>query len=325
MEFTSRRNILKAALIGAGSTQIPGAAHAKSKPHHANLAPKHAAGIEGQRKADLGNGTFLNPIVPGDHPDPTVLKDGDDYYMTFSSFFSYPGVVIWHSRDLVNWTPIGPALTKPIGSVWAMDLVKHNGRYFIYIPATPGGQQGIFVIHADDIRGPWSDPIDLKIPNCIDPGHAVGEDGKRYLFVGGISRIGLTDDGLATVGALEHVYSPWHYPDGLGRRDVRARGPEDLPARRLVLSHFRRRRHIGSADKPYGRRRTLAFDQRTLGELPAQSDRPYHEQRRALVVARPCIAGRGTGRRLVDDLSRLRKRLSHAGPPDAAGADRMDA
>lgn len=163
MEFTSRRNLLKAALIGAGSTQIPAAAaHGAAKPHHARPAAKHAAGIEGQRKADLGNGTFLNPIVPGDHPDPTVLKDGDDYYMTFSSFFSYPGVVIWHSRDLVNWTPIGPALTKPLGSVWAMDLVKHNGRYFIYIPATPGGQQGIFVIYADDIRGPWSDPIDLK-------------------------------------------------------------------------------------------------------------------------------------------------------------------
>lgn len=213
MESTSRRNILKAALIGAGSTQIPpAAAHGRTKLDHAKSAPKHGSGIEGQRKADLGNGTYLNPIMPGDHPDPTVLKDGDDYYMTFSSFFSYPGVIIWHSRDLVNWTPIGPALKKPLGSVWAMDLVKHNGRYFIYIPATPGGQQGIFVITAEDIRGPWSDPIDLKVSGCIDPGHAVGEDGKRYLFFGSISRIGLTDDGLATAGALEHVYNPWHYP-----------------------------------------------------------------------------------------------------------------
>jgi len=45
-----------------------------------------AQGIEGQRKADLGNGTYLNPVLSGDHPDPTVLKDGADYYMTFSSF-----------------------------------------------------------------------------------------------------------------------------------------------------------------------------------------------------------------------------------------------
>ena len=94
-----------------------------------------ARGIEGQRKADLGDGTFLNPIVAGDHPDPSILKDGDDYYMTFSSFDAYPGLVIWHSRDLVNWTPIGPALRKNVGSVWAPDLVKHGGRYYIYIPA----------------------------------------------------------------------------------------------------------------------------------------------------------------------------------------------
>jgi xylan 1,4-beta-xylosidase len=179
----------------------------------ADPAVKPALGIEGQRRADLGNGTYLNPIVAGDHPDPTVLKDGDDYYMTFSSMFSYPGVILWHSRDLVNWAPVGPALTKPMGTIWAMDLVKHGGRYFIYLPATPGGRQGIFVIHADDIRGPWSDPVDLHVPGCIDPGHAVGEDGRRYLFFNGVRRIALTDDGLATVGALEQVYSPWRYPD----------------------------------------------------------------------------------------------------------------
>ena len=48
-------------------------------------------GFEGQRIADLGDGTFLNPVFAGDHPDPTILKDGDDYYMTFSSFDAYPG------------------------------------------------------------------------------------------------------------------------------------------------------------------------------------------------------------------------------------------
>ena len=93
-----------------------------------------ARGVEGQRKADLGNGTYLNPIMAGDHPDPSILKDGDDYYMTFSSFDAYPGLVIWHSRDLVNWEPVGPALFRNVGSVWAPDLVKHNGRYYIYFP-----------------------------------------------------------------------------------------------------------------------------------------------------------------------------------------------
>ena len=196
---SSRRTALK--------TLLAGAAVAPQLAHAAPAGPKWGRGIEGQRKADLGNGTFLNPILSGDHPDPTILKDGDDYYMTFSSFLSYPGVIIWHSRDLVNWAPVGPALTKPLGSVWAMDLIKHNGRYFIYIPAG----SSIYVIWADNIRGPWSDPIDLHI-DAIDPGHAVGEDGKRYLFVNGVRRIGLTDDGLATVGTLEKVYEPWRYP-----------------------------------------------------------------------------------------------------------------
>jgi xylan 1,4-beta-xylosidase len=221
----TRRDALKAVLLGAASTQgmvepVQAAAAKQPQPQekrgHCTDGQRRAdwgRGIEGQRKADLGDGTFLNPIVAGDHPDPTVLKDGDDYYMTFSSFYSYPGVIIWHSRDLVNWTPIGPAVTRPLGTIWAMDLVKHAGRFYIYIPASSGGRQSIFVVHADDIRGPWSDPIDLKVAGCIDPGHAVGEDGKRYLFFNGVRRIALTDDGLATTGALEQVYKPWRYPD----------------------------------------------------------------------------------------------------------------
>jgi xylan 1,4-beta-xylosidase len=212
MSHTSRRDVFKAALAGAVTTQLVGYAASAPPEQLKKAAPALTFGFEGQRKADLGDGRFLNPIVAGDHPDPTVLKDGDNYYMTFSSLFSYPGAIIWHSRDLVSWTPVGPALIKPLGSVWAMDLLKHKGRYYLYIPGNPGGVSSIFVIYADDIRGPWSDPIDLKIADCIDPGHAVGEDGKRYLFFNGVRRIGLTDDGLSTVGPLQQVYSPWHYP-----------------------------------------------------------------------------------------------------------------
>jgi xylan 1,4-beta-xylosidase len=98
-------------------------------------AMRWAKGLEGQRKADLGDGRFLNPIVSGDHPDPTILKDGADYYMTFSTFDSYPGLVIWHSRDLVNWRPVTAALTRNIGSVWAPELVRHKGPLF---PLRPG-------------------------------------------------------------------------------------------------------------------------------------------------------------------------------------------
>ena len=61
--------------------------------HRVGRAAAGRAAFEGQRKADLGDGTFLNPILAGDHPDPSILKDGDDYYMTFSSFDAYPGLV----------------------------------------------------------------------------------------------------------------------------------------------------------------------------------------------------------------------------------------
>ena len=169
--------------------------------------------------------------MPGDHPDPTVLKDGDDYYMSYSSFDYYPGVGIWHSRDLVNWTPIGPALKKWIGSVYALDLVKHDGRYYVYIPAVhimPSGVRlTVYVIHADNMHGPWSEPINLNIAG-IDPGHVVGEDGKRYLFVNDGRRIRLTDDGLATDGALEHVYDGWRYPDDWVVEGYSLEGPKML-------------------------------------------------------------------------------------------------
>jgi xylan 1,4-beta-xylosidase len=169
-----------------------------------------ARGIEGQRKADLGNGYYLNPIMSGDHPDPSILKDGADYYMTFSSFDAYPGLVIWHSRDLVNWQPIGPALFKNVGSVWAPELVKHGKRYYIYFPGV-GSDRSNYVVWADDIRGPWSEPIDLKIGR-IDPGHAVGLDGKRYLFLSGGYLVRLADDGLSVIGEPKKIYDGWKYP-----------------------------------------------------------------------------------------------------------------
>ena len=120
-------------------------------------------GFEGQRKADLGNGFYLNPIMPGDHPDPSILKDGEDYYLTLSSFDAYPGLPIWHSRDLVNWQPLGHAITTNVGAIWAPDIIKHGSRYFIYFPARTGESRSNFVVWADDIKGPWSEPIDIGL------------------------------------------------------------------------------------------------------------------------------------------------------------------
>jgi len=192
-------------------------------------ASAHAAdckrGIEHQRIADQGDGTYLNPVLAGDHPDPSVLKDGNDYYLTLSSFDAYPGLPLWHSRDLVNWQPLGHAITTNVGAIWAPDLVKHGGRYYIYFPARrgDGGTRSNFVVWADRIEGPWSEPIDLGLGKYIDPGHAVGEDGKRYLFLSGGDYVALSDDGLKVAGTPKHVYDGWKYPE---RWDVEAYAQE---------------------------------------------------------------------------------------------------
>jgi beta-xylosidase len=162
--------------------------------------------------------TFVNPVLGGDRPDPAVIKVGDEYWMTYSSFEAAPGLLLYRSRDLVNWTYVTAALPDPVGNTFAVDIAEHDGHFFIYIPFIPTPwsaltDASIFVIHAPSMAGPWSEPIDLGIRGAIDPGHVVGEDGIRYLFVSGIRRITLAPDGLSTVGALEKVYDGWRYPD----------------------------------------------------------------------------------------------------------------
>ena len=205
----SRRDGLKLLGVSAGLS-LTGGISATETTTRFPAPPPYRRGFDNQRIPDLGNGFFLNPLISGDHPDPTILKDGADYYMTFSTFDSYPGLVIWHSTDLINWTPRTAALTQNIGAVWAPELCKHDGRYYLYIPTK--GPNTSWVIWADHIDGPWSDPVDLNLPNHIDPGHAVGEDGSRWLFLSGGDRVRLSDDGLSTVGPIEHVYDPWRYP-----------------------------------------------------------------------------------------------------------------
>jgi xylan 1,4-beta-xylosidase len=184
-------------------------------------------GVEGQRKADQGDGHYLNPVLSGDRPDPTVLKDGDDYYLSHSSFEAVPGLLIWHSRDLVNWRPLAPALLEPVGSVWAPDLCKHDGRYYLYLPVK-AQPNDILVMWADRIEGPWSKPQPLGLSKHIDPTHVAGEDGQRWLYLSGGDRVRLSADGLKTVGAIEHIYDPWRYPDDWDVESFSPEGPKML-------------------------------------------------------------------------------------------------
>lgn len=174
---------------------------------------------ETRRHPDNGDGTFRNPIMAGDRPDPAVVRVGDDFYMTHSSFDTAPGLTIWHSRDLVNWTYVTDALPHPPSTVFAPDFVHHDGRFYLYIPIIPSSwsttvtRPEIFVIHAEDPAGPWSEPQSTGIFDVIDPGHGVADDGTRYLFTAGIKRARLDADGLRAEGPLEQVYEGWQYPD----------------------------------------------------------------------------------------------------------------
>lgn len=200
--------------LAAAQSQLPLVAHGPTPQAPGDWsAMTWPKGIEGQRRADLRNGWFLNPILAGDRPDPSIFKDDDGtYYMTHSSFESVPGLVVWRSLDMVNWTPVVAALTRNVGSVWAPELCRHAGRYFIFFPARGADYRSNYVVWADHIEGPWSDPIDLHLPDHIDPGHIVGEDDHRYLFLSGGDMVQLAEDGLSTVGDVRHVYDPWHYP-----------------------------------------------------------------------------------------------------------------
>lgn len=155
---------------------------------------------------------YTNPILGGDFPDPTILRDGDDYYLTNSAFDYVPGLVVYHSRDLIHWQPVSFALRTYLGSIWAPDIKKHKGKYYIFF-TVHGDRRTNCVVWADTPYGPWSDPVDLNIGD-IDPCFVEADDGKCYLVMSGGNRWTLADDCLSVVpGSKVHFYDGWQYPD----------------------------------------------------------------------------------------------------------------
>ena len=132
-------------------------------------------------------GSYPNPIIPGYHPDPSICRVGDDYYLVNCSFQYFPGVPIFHSKDLVNWEQIGNVLTRdsqlPLQNatswlgIYAPTIRYHEGTF--YMITTNVGNGGNFVVSAKDPRGPWSEPRWLK-QDGIDPS-LYWEDGHCYM------------------------------------------------------------------------------------------------------------------------------------------------
>jgi hypothetical protein len=139
-------------------------------------------------RPDLGSGRFRNPVVFADYSDPDVVRVGDDFYLTASSFGAVPGLPILHSRDLVNWRLIGHALPRlPAdfdvpqhgNGVWAPAIRHHAGAYYIY---WGDPDRGIYMVKARDPRGPWDAPVLVKAAKgWIDPAPLWDDDGQAYL------------------------------------------------------------------------------------------------------------------------------------------------
>jgi xylan 1,4-beta-xylosidase len=130
---------------------------------------------------------YRNPVISGFHPDPSVSRHGDDYYLVTSSFEYFPGIPLFHSRDLVHWQQIGHCLTRTeqldlcqarsSGGIYAPTIRVHNGMFYMTTTNVSGG--GNFYVYTNDPHGEWSDPIYVDQPG-IDPDLFFDEDGAVY-------------------------------------------------------------------------------------------------------------------------------------------------
>ncbi|WP_281682014.1 glycoside hydrolase family 43 protein, partial [Zunongwangia profunda] len=168
----------------------------ESKPKKATNEPVFlSATYKGEDKVykeyPLKDGEFYNPILQGTYPDPAITRKGDDYYMVCSSFAMFPGVPIFHSKDLVNWTQIGHVLDRTSQldvhntgisqGVYAPGITynENNDTFYMITTAFAGGLGNIVVKTKDPMKG-WSEPYKLKFDG-IDPSIFFDDDGKAYV------------------------------------------------------------------------------------------------------------------------------------------------
>lgn len=171
-----------------------------------------------------------NPILPGFYPDPSVCRVDDNYYLVTSTFAYFPGVPIFHSKDLVHWNQIGNILTReeqlPLVNaetsegIFAPTLRYHDGTYYmITTNVTPTNDLNNFIVTATDPAGPWSDPYPLD-SSGIDPSLFFDDDGKCY-YCGtqnrregsryfGDNEIYIQELDLKTMKLVGESYPAWH-------------------------------------------------------------------------------------------------------------------
>lgn len=137
--------------------------------------------------------TFQNPILCGFYPDPSICRVGEDYYLVTSSFVYYPGLPVFHSKDLVHWEQIGHAIHRveqldykncetSLG-LWAPTIRYHDGKYYIINTFVSEGREARrdnYIITATDPSGPWSNPVFIEGADGIDSSLFFDEDGSIW-------------------------------------------------------------------------------------------------------------------------------------------------
>jgi alpha-N-arabinofuranosidase len=170
---------------------LPGAVTSLSaQPDAPSVARFAWVSYDGKDGPSLAAGHFRNPILAGFYPDPSILRVGRDYYLVNSTFTWFPGLPIFHSRDLVSWRQIGNAIDRPdqfdftglavSRGIFAPDLSFHKGRYYLVGTCVDCG--GNFVMTARNPAGPWSKPVWLKTVEGIDPSLFFDDDGRAWLI-----------------------------------------------------------------------------------------------------------------------------------------------
>ena len=129
--------------------------------------------------------TYKNPVIPGFYSDPSICRVGEDYYLVTSTFEYFPGVPVFHSKDLVNWEQIGYCIDRvdqlPKGmSIYAPTIRFHDGTFYMITTNARGG--GNLIVTAKNPAGPWSNPIWIEKVWSIDPDLFFDDNGKVYLI-----------------------------------------------------------------------------------------------------------------------------------------------
>lgn len=187
-KYSARAMFLLGALaLGAASSMTPAVAADAPVARFERFSYQGRAQENVQPRA----GEFVNPILSGYYPDPSITRVGDDYYLVNSSFTNFPGLPVFRSKDLVNWTQVGNALdrsgqvdftgVRASQGIYAPDISYHDGTFYIVTTCSScRGGTGNFVITAKDPAGPWSQPVTIRGLQGIDPS-LVWDDGKLYV------------------------------------------------------------------------------------------------------------------------------------------------